>query len=123
MTRLKMELEQIHGEERHEAIQKVHEECLRDMNDLKDKFNQIEQDLRDEVNPLFKLFWNHPNIKFIFQISSLKKTLNEKGNDLLQAHSKSDTQMAETRMFLQRTERDSQIILNCEIEKREQIIG
>lgn len=54
MTRLKMELEQIHGEERHEAIQKVQEECLRDMNDLKDKFNQIEQDLRDEVNSFFK---------------------------------------------------------------------
>lgn len=31
--------------------------------------------------------------------------------------------MAETRKYLQRTERDSQIILNCEIEKREQIIG
>lgn len=45
-----MELEQIHGEDRHEALQKVQEECLRDMNDLKDKFNQIEQDLRDEVN-------------------------------------------------------------------------
>lgn len=61
MTRLKMELEQIHGEDRHEAVQKVQEECLRDMNDLKDKFNQIEQDLRDEVNCIYQKFLNHPN--------------------------------------------------------------
>lgn len=65
MTRLKMELEQIHGEDRHEAVQKVQEECLRDMNDLKDKFNQIEQDLRDEVNFIFKKFLNHPNTFFL----------------------------------------------------------
>lgn len=104
MTRLTNELEQIHGEERQEAVEKIKTEYLQELTDMKQKYNHIEALLRDEVK-------------------SLKKTLNHKQKELEEVQARADTQLVQARMYMERTEREHQNILDREVEERELVVS
>lgn len=104
MSRLKMELEQIGLEEKQEALAKLRRETDEELTALTSTFTAKQEELEQEI-------------------ASLKEMLENKQKEYEELQAKSDSQMMETRMYLDRAERDNQTTLDREIRKRESIIG
>uniref|UniRef100_A0A336KS93 CSON014246 protein n=1 Tax=Culicoides sonorensis TaxID=179676 RepID=A0A336KS93_CULSO len=103
MARLKMELEQIGLEEKQEALAKLRKETDEELTALTSTFTAKQEELEQEI-------------------TSLKQMLEDKQKEYEELQAKSDTQMMETRLYLDRAERENQAILDKEIRKRESII-
>ncbi|XP_065086929.1 interaptin-like isoform X2 [Ochlerotatus camptorhynchus] len=103
MNRLKVELEQMHMEERISAINKIKREALEETEALKHKFNMRERQLKEEIE-------------------SLKATIARQRQTMEQAQTDTDYKMVQSRMFVERAEREHETILEREVSKRDQII-
>lgn len=104
MGRLKMELEQIGLEDKHSALAKMKAEYEDELLELTAKFNSKQEELEKEI-------------------SDLKQIIASKQKDYEALQERSDSQIVEARMFVERAERENQAVLDTEIAKRESIIG
>lgn len=104
MTRLKIELESCYAEDRTEALQIAQAESLAEITALKAEFCVREKELRDEI-------------------AELKALVADRNAQLEEAHDRSDKQVAQIRMILDRTERDHEREMSAEVSKREAIVG
>lgn len=104
MTRLTNELNQIHGEERQEAVEKIRIECRQQLQEMEAQYKKINNDLCNEL-------------------TSLKSALASKRQALLEVQEKSDNQVIQTRMFLERAEREHQVMIDKQIIEHEKNIG
>ncbi|XP_021711061.1 uncharacterized protein LOC5564138 isoform X3 [Aedes aegypti] len=103
MNRLKMELEQMYIEERVAAINKFKREALEETEALKHKFNMRERQLKEEIE-------------------SLKSTIQLQKQAMEAAQTEADHRLVQSRMFVERAEREHETILAKEVSKRDQII-
>nr|XP_029731880.1 interaptin-like isoform X2 [Aedes albopictus] len=103
MNRLKNELEQMYIEERVAAINKFKREALEETEALKHKFNMRERQLKDEIE-------------------SLKIIIQQQKQAMEAAQTEADHRLVQSRMFVERAEREHETILAKEVSKRDQII-
>lgn len=103
MTRLTNELNQIHGEERHQAVEETRLECLKQIEELQIKHEKVERELREEI-------------------SSLKTALDNKTRRLEEANTAADNQRIQTRIFLDKQDKQHQLAMDNEIRYREECI-
>ncbi|XP_058467130.1 plectin isoform X1 [Malaya genurostris] len=103
MSRLKFELEQMHMEERLSAIAKLKKEALEETEALTHKFTTREKQLKDEID-------------------SLKAKLKKQKQAMDDAQTEADSKLMQSRMFVERAEREHEAILDKEVSKRDQII-
>ncbi|XP_062564757.1 uncharacterized protein LOC134227360 isoform X2 [Armigeres subalbatus] len=103
MNRLKMELEQIYIEERVAALNKFKRDALEETEALKHKFNMREKQLKEEIE-------------------SLKATVQEQKHAMEVAQTEADHKLMQSRMFVERADREHEAILAREVSKRDQII-
>lgn len=103
MSRLTNELNQINGEERQKAVEEVKEECLKQLTDMKNRYDKVQEELCAEI-------------------VSLKTSLKAKQRELEDTHSKADTQLVQARMFLDRTEREHQQAMDLEMDRQGEMI-
>lgn len=104
MARLKTELEQVGLEEKQSALNKMRTEYEDELVLLQVKFTSKQEELEAEI-------------------ASAKEMVAKKQEEYNELQAKTDTQIVESRMFIQRAERENQAVLDREIEKRENIIG
>ncbi|XP_055530875.1 uncharacterized protein LOC129721845 isoform X2 [Wyeomyia smithii] len=103
MNRLKVELEQMHIEERLSAIEKIKREALEETEALSHKFNAREKQLKDEID-------------------TLKANLKRQKQAMEDAQTEADARLLQSRMFVERAEREHEAILAREVSKRDEII-
>lgn len=99
-----MELEQIGLEEKQAGLNKMKAEYEEEIAELTAKFTSKQEELEVEIG-------------------SLKDMLNDKQKEYDALQAKTDAQIVEARMFVQRSERESQAVLDREVAKRESVIG
>ncbi|XP_055716954.1 putative leucine-rich repeat-containing protein DDB_G0290503 isoform X2 [Phlebotomus papatasi] len=104
MMRLKYELESIYTEERKEALEKLKKDFEKELADLVQKHNNVEQALRKEI-------------------ADLEETLRERIHELREVSAKCDKQAIDARMYVDRSDRNNQLILDREIQYREEIVA
>ncbi|XP_053683361.1 restin homolog [Sabethes cyaneus] len=103
MNRLKIELEQMHIEERLSAIEKIKREALQETEALSHKFNMREKQLKEEIDTL--------KAKLIRQKQAMED-----------AQTEADARLVQSRMFVERAEREHEAVLAREVGKRDEII-
>lgn len=104
MTRLKIELESCYAEDRAEALSIAHNERLAEISQLKDEFCARENLLRTEIDELKMLVAN-------------------RNGQLDEAKDRSDSQVMQIRLILDRAERDHEREMSTEVSKCEAIVG
>lgn len=104
MSRLKMELEQVAAEDRKETLDKLNLEHINEITELTNKFNKKEKQLQDDLH-------------------DLRKQLSEQRLVIESAQTKADTALVQTRMTLERADRDHQLEMDREVARREQLTG
>lgn len=104
MLRLKVELETCYAEDRADALRKAHEEHIEEVQELKEQLQFKEQMLRDEID------------KIKIQLADKERKLND-------ANEKSDKQIMQIRIILDKSERNHQREINAEINEREELIS
>ncbi|GAB0095643.1 hypothetical protein DMENIID0001_110480 [Sergentomyia squamirostris] len=104
MMRLKYELESIYAEERKEALEKVKKEFEKELGDLVQKHNSVENALRQEI-------------------AGLEESLKERVQELRDISAKCDKQAVDARIYVDRSDRSNQMILDREIQYREEVVA
>lgn len=104
MSRLKTELESCYAEDRTESLQLAQTESLAEIAKLKEEFCAHEKELRDEI-------------------AELKIMVEERNTQLEEAKDRSDSQVMQIRVILDRSERDHEREMNAEVSRREAIVG
>lgn len=104
MTRLKTELESCYAEDRTESLQIAQSESLAAIAQLKEEFCAREKELRDEI-------------------AELKALVAERNTQLAEAKDRSDSQVMQIRVILDRSEREHEREMHAEVAKREAIVG
>lgn len=104
MSRLKTELESCYAEDRTESLQLAQTESLAEIAKLKEEFSAREKELRDEI-------------------AELKILVAERNTQLEEAKDRSDSQVMQIRVILDRSERDHEREMNAEVARREAIVG
>ncbi|KFB47177.1 AGAP011049-PA-like protein [Anopheles sinensis] len=103
MNRLKVELEQMHMEERKSAIEKIQRETLAETEALSQRFNAREQQLKNEIE-------------------SLKATVEQQKSAMANAQSEADQKLIQSRMYVERAEREHEQKLAKEMDEKNEII-
>ncbi|XP_058124724.1 uncharacterized protein LOC131285405 [Anopheles ziemanni] len=103
MNRLKVELEQMHMEERKSAIEKIQRETLAETEALSQRFNAREQQLKNEIE-------------------SLKATVEQQKSAMANAQSEADQKLVQSRMYVERAEREHEQKLAKEMVEKNEII-
>ncbi|XP_037032855.1 putative leucine-rich repeat-containing protein DDB_G0290503 isoform X1 [Bradysia coprophila] len=101
MGRLKIELESCYAEDRAEALQTAHNEKIEEITCLTNTFNQKEKELRDEI-------------------VELKRLIADRNAKLQDANVRSDNQIMQIRVILDKSEREHQREMDAEMSKREE---
>lgn len=104
MSRLKIELESCYAEDRAESLTIAQNESLAEITQLKEEFCAREKELRTEI-------------------AELKALVANRNAQLDEAKDRSDRQVMQIRLILDRSERDHEREMNSEVSKREAIIG
>lgn len=104
MLRLKVELETCYAEDRADALRKAHEEHIEEVQQLKEQLQFKEQMLRDDIE-------------------KIRRQLADKERKLGDANERSDKQIMQIRMILDKSERNHQREINAEINEREDMIS
>ncbi|XP_039450013.1 trichohyalin-like isoform X4 [Culex pipiens pallens] len=104
MNRLRVEMEQTNLEDRLSAINRFKREALQETEELTQKFNMREKQLKEEIE-------------------SLKKTIERQKQAMEDAQSEADTKLMQSRMFVDRRERELEEVLVRETTQRDQIIA
>lgn len=104
MTRLTNELNQINGEERLEAIEKIKREYTEELTSMRENYTRIQNQLREEVQ-------------------SLRMSLASKSRQLEEVQQIADNQVIQTRMYLEHRENDHQIEMDKASDEREKALG
>ncbi|XP_055855477.1 inner centromere protein A isoform X2 [Episyrphus balteatus] len=100
MTRLKMELESVYVDERREELDKLQAEHIEELKALTTRYTANEEELRAEI-------------------SELRASLQQRNEEYANLREKSDNAILQTRMHLDRADRDYQTAMCREEEKRE----
>uniref|UniRef100_A0AAG5DLE9 Uncharacterized protein n=1 Tax=Anopheles atroparvus TaxID=41427 RepID=A0AAG5DLE9_ANOAO len=103
MNRLKVELEQMHMEERTTAIEKIRRETLAETEALSQRFNARERQLKDEIE-------------------LLKATVEQQKSSMANAQSEADQKLIQSRMYVERAEREHEQKLAKEMDEKNEII-
>ncbi|KAL1400908.1 hypothetical protein pipiens_007044 [Culex pipiens pipiens] len=104
MNRLRVEMEQTNLEDRLSAINRFKREALQETEELTQKFNMREKQLKEEIE-------------------SLKKTIERQKQAMEDAQSEADTKLMQSRMFVDRRERELEEVLVRETTQRDQVIA
>lgn len=104
MTRLTNELNQINGEERQEAVEKIKREYTQELDNMKETYGRVQNQLREEVH-------------------SLRVTVASKSRELEEVQQIADNQVIQTRMYLEHRENDHQLAMDRAAEEREKALG
>lgn len=123
MNRLKVELEQTHMEERTSAIEKLRREALAETEAMSRRFNEREMQLKNEVNDTLKLLFASICICAFFQIESLKAKLEQQKKLMTNAQTDADQKLLQSRMYVERAEREHERKLAKEMSEKDEIIG
>ncbi|XP_055905108.1 putative leucine-rich repeat-containing protein DDB_G0290503 isoform X2 [Eupeodes corollae] len=102
MTRLKMELESVYVDERREELDKLQAEHIEELKALTSRYTANEEELRAEI-------------------AQLRSSLQQRNEEYANLREKSDNAILQTRMHLDRADRDYQTAMCREEEKREQL--
>ncbi|XP_037956471.1 uncharacterized protein LOC119686078 isoform X2 [Teleopsis dalmanni] len=100
MTRLKNELESVYADDRREALDKIQEEHVEELRALTTRYTAIEEELRAEL-------------------AETEATLERKKEEYLELRDRSDNALLQTRMHLDRADREYQNAMCREEERRE----
>uniref|UniRef100_T1PGE8 Ezrin/radixin/moesin family n=1 Tax=Musca domestica TaxID=7370 RepID=T1PGE8_MUSDO len=100
MTRLKNELESVYVDERRDALDKLQVEHVEELKALTNRYTANEEELRAELN-------------------EAQEALERKSREFLELREKSDQALLQTRMHLDRADRDFQKAMCQEEERRE----
>ncbi|XP_013117242.2 uncharacterized protein LOC106094566 [Stomoxys calcitrans] len=100
MTRLKNELESVYVEERRDALDKLQMEHVEELKALTNRYTYNEEELRAEL-------------------TETQESLERKSQEFLELREKSDTALLQTRMHLDRADREFQKAMCQEEERRE----
>ncbi|XP_050079796.1 centromere protein F [Anopheles maculipalpis] len=103
MNRLKLELEQTHMEERTSAIEKLRREALAETEAMSQRFSEREKQLKTEIE-------------------SLKAKLELQKKTMANAQSEADQKLLQSRMYVERAEREHERKLAKEISAKDEII-
>ncbi|XP_052889863.1 uncharacterized protein LOC128298162 isoform X1 [Anopheles moucheti] len=103
MNRLKVELEQTHMEERTSALEKLRREALAETEAMSHRFNEREKQLKTEIE-------------------TLKAKLEQQKKTMSNAQSDADQKMLQSRMYVERAEREHERKLAKEISTKDEII-
>ncbi|XP_053669302.1 uncharacterized protein LOC128719699 [Anopheles marshallii] len=103
MNRLKVELEQTHMEERTSALEKLRREALAETEAMSQRFNEREKQLKTEIE-------------------SLKVKLEQQQKTMANAQSDADQKLLQSRMYVERAEREHERKLAKEISTKDEII-
>ncbi|KAJ6633036.1 Laminin subunit alpha-2 [Pseudolycoriella hygida] len=101
MGRLKIELESCYAEDRAEALQIAQTEKIEEITCLSNTFNQKEKELREEI-------------------VELKRLIADKTAKLVDASVRSDNQIMQIRVILDKSEREHQREMDAEMAKRDE---
>lgn len=104
MTRLTNELNQINGEERQDAVEKIKREYTDELFNMKENYTRVQNQLREEVQ-------------------SLRMSLASKSRQLEEVQQIADNQVIQTRMYLEHRENDHQIAMDKASDEREKALG
>uniref|UniRef100_A0A1Q3FL54 Putative calponin similarity domain-containing protein n=1 Tax=Culex tarsalis TaxID=7177 RepID=A0A1Q3FL54_CULTA len=104
MNRLRVEMEQTNLEDRLSAINRFKQEALQETEELTQKFNMREKQLKEEIE-------------------SLKKTIQRQKQAMEDAQTEADTKLMQSRMFVDRRERELEEVLVRETTQRDQVIA
>ncbi|KAM7360112.1 uncharacterized protein ACRADG_003401 isoform 1-T2 [Cochliomyia hominivorax] len=100
MTRLKNELESVYVDERREALDKLQNEHIEELKALTNRYTDNEEELRQEL-------------------SETQQLLEQKTQEFIELREKSDNALLQTRMHLDRADREYQKAMCQEEERRE----
>lgn len=100
MTRLKNELESVYVDERRDALDKLQTEHIEELRAITNRYTANEDELRVEL-------------------AEVQEKLEQKIDDFLELREKSDNALLQIRMHLERADRDYQVAMCREEEKRE----
>uniref|UniRef100_A0A1B0FR47 Uncharacterized protein n=1 Tax=Glossina morsitans morsitans TaxID=37546 RepID=A0A1B0FR47_GLOMM len=100
MTRLKNELESVYVDERRDALDKLQTEHIEELRAITNRYTANEDELRAEL-------------------SEVQERLELKTDDFLELREKSDNALLQIRMHLERADRDYQVAMCREEEKRD----
>ncbi|EAL41994.3 AGAP011049-PA, partial [Anopheles gambiae str. PEST] len=103
MNRLKVELEQTHMEERTSAIEKLRREALAETEAMSRRFNEREMQLKNEIE-------------------SLKAKLEQQKKLMANAQTDADQKLLQSRMYVERAEREHERKLAKEMSEKDEII-
>ncbi|XP_041780702.1 envoplakin-like isoform X1 [Anopheles merus] len=103
MNRLKVELEQTHMEERTSAIEKLRREALAETEAMSRRFNEREMQLKNEID-------------------SLKAKLEQQKTLMANAQTDADQKLLQSRMYVERAEREHERKLAKEMSEKDEII-
>ncbi|XP_055696005.1 putative leucine-rich repeat-containing protein DDB_G0290503 isoform X2 [Lutzomyia longipalpis] len=104
MMRLKYELESIYTDERKEALEKLKKDFEKELTDLVQKHSTVEKALRKEI-------------------ADLEETLKDRIQELRDVSAKCDKQTIDARIYVDRSDRNNQLILDREIQYREELVA
>ncbi|XP_052871891.1 uncharacterized protein LOC128277473 isoform X2 [Anopheles cruzii] len=103
MNRLKLELEQMHMEERNSAIEKIQRETMAETEAMSQRFNEREKQLKDEIK-------------------SLKSKIEQQNTAMSNAQSDADQKLLQSRKYVERAEREHEQMLAKQISEKDEII-
>ncbi|XP_058054042.1 uncharacterized protein LOC131205801 [Anopheles bellator] len=103
MNRLKLELEQMHMEERNSAIEKIQRETMAETEAMSQRVNEREKQLKEEIK-------------------SLKSKIEQQKNAMSNAQSDADQKLLQSRMYVERAEREHEQKLAKQISEKDEII-
>jgi hypothetical protein len=120
MNRLKLELEQVHIEDRNIALAELKSEHMLDLQGIATKYKQKEEALAEEVSMNRRSNPVRSSLQFCLatfplQLTAMRTQLDVRQEDLRDLQSKADMQLLEHRSYIERRERDHQKELDKQI--------